>query len=360
MFEMAQDYYEILQVHPRADAEAIEAAYRRLRELYDPARLEGAADELIALARDKRDAIERAYAVLGDPARRASYDAEQAALTDNRPPTNDHQNSPSPAVGRRSSVVVRQEKGEELLDYRPLPPARRQERPRGFEAEPARADLGGRAAARWALPAWAPLAALVGVVVLIVGVSFALTGGGAAPPAQPAATASALDQIDALLPQARQNAQQNPKSAQAWIDLGNVLYDSVQVVRENAPDSPLYQQRIGRWLEATQAYSQALALEPDNAATRADMGASACFYGAGTGDQNFVRQGTAEVRRAAQAAPNDARVLLSLGNCLVSAEPPLTDEALATWRKVVEASPSSPLAAQAQQLIDRYGKTGQQ
>src|SRR3954464_15010173 len=77
---MTQDYYETLQVHPRADATAIEAAYARLRELYDPARLDGAADELVDLARAKRDAIERAYAVLSDPARRAAYDEEQAAL----------------------------------------------------------------------------------------------------------------------------------------------------------------------------------------------------------------------------------------------------------------------------------------
>ncbi len=73
---MSQDLYEILQVHPRADADAIAAAYQRLRELYDPARLDGAADELLELARSKRDMIEHAYAVLSDPVRRATYDAE--------------------------------------------------------------------------------------------------------------------------------------------------------------------------------------------------------------------------------------------------------------------------------------------
>ena len=88
---MTQDYYETLQVHPRADAAAIDAAYARLRELYDPARLDGAADELVELARTKRDAIERAYAVLSDSARRATYDQEQAALrADDRRPTTDH------------------------------------------------------------------------------------------------------------------------------------------------------------------------------------------------------------------------------------------------------------------------------
>ena len=138
--------------------------------------------------------------------------------------------------------------------------------------------------------------------------------------------------------------------------MGNVLYDSVQMVRESAPDSPLYQQRIGRWLQATEAYSQALALEPNNAATRADMGASTCFYGAGTGDQTFVDTGTAEVERAAQLAPDDERVLLSMGHCLVSDQPPKTEQALASWRKIVERNPASPFAAQVKQLIDKYSK----
>jgi DnaJ-class molecular chaperone len=88
---MSQDYYETLQVHPKADQDAIAAAYARLRELYDPVRLDGAAEELAELARQKRDALERAYAVLGDPTRRVAYDAEQAALTtDQHPKATNH------------------------------------------------------------------------------------------------------------------------------------------------------------------------------------------------------------------------------------------------------------------------------
>lgn len=352
---MTQDYYEILQVHPRADVEAIAASYRRLCDLYDPARLDGAADELVQLARQKRDAIERAYAVLGDPARRAQYDGEQSILQtkDDRPKTMDNGRESATTIHRPSSIARRRDRSEELLDYRPLPPAKRQERSRDFEADPAHSGLGRTPAAR-RLPSWAPLGALVGVLVLVVAVSYALTSGSTPPPAQPTATASPYDQLEALIPQARQTATQNPTSAQAWLDLGNLLYDSAQVVRENAPDSPLYQQRLGRWLEATEAYSQVLALAPDNALARADMGASSCFYGAGTGDQSFVNKGIAEAERAAEIAPADARVLLSLGHCFVSASPPRTDEAIASWRKIVDGSPSSPLATQAQQLIAKY------
>src|SRR6266540_2327719 len=174
---MHKDYYETLQVHPRADAIAIEAAYARLREIYDPARLDGAADELVALAREKRDAVERAYAVLSDPARRATYDAEQAALqADHRPPTTDRRGQGAieqEAVGRRSSVVGGQKK-EDQLDYRPLPPARRQERPRGFEAQPLPARLErGRAPARGSIRRWSAPAIAIGALALIVAASFA-------------------------------------------------------------------------------------------------------------------------------------------------------------------------------------------
>lgn len=351
------DPYETLQVHPRADAAAIEAAYRRLRELYDPARIEGAADELLDLARAKRDTIEQAYAILGDEARRAAYDAEQEAQspalrTENREPRTENHVQQS---GSQFSVLG---SSNEQLDYRPLPPARRQERPRGAAEPllPAPVRAAGRAArpAARRLPA-APIA-LVGAVVLVIATSMLLTGGGSPPPPPPTPTTSPLDAFEASIPPAQAFAEQNRSDPQAWIDLGNLLYDSAQVVREQAPDSELYQQRLGRWLQATAAYSQALTLDPTNAAARADLGASACFYGAGTGDQSFVQQGSAEVRRAVAAAPDDARVLLSMGHCLVSQQPPQTDAAIAAWQRIIERNPSSPLVSQAQLLIARYSK----
>jgi cytochrome c-type biogenesis protein CcmH/NrfG len=339
---MIQDHYEILQVHPRADTQAIEAAYARLRELYDPARLEGAADELVELARRKRDDIERAYAMVGDPVRRAAYDAELAAKPAVQP---EPKSAAGPAV-----------KPEELLDYRPLPPARRAERPRDFDAEPV---LGGRQVARPS-QSRTTLIWLAGLLVSVVAISLALTGGAPAPAATPtpaADQAAVLDQFEAIIPEAQRAAQQNPDDPRAWIEYGNVLYDSVQVVREIAPDSPRYQQRLPRWLQATEAYSRALTLQPDNITVRADLGASSCFYGSSTGDQRFVRDGTAEVRRAAQSAPDDARVLISLGYCLVSSQPPQLAEAIQSWQRVVDVAPADDrLAAQARQLIARYSQ----
>lgn len=356
---MSQDYYEILQVHPRADGDAIRAAYQRLRERYDPARLDGAADELVDLARQKRDQIERAYAVLSDPLRRDAYDREQAALAPAQAAGRKPQAAEDQAASIHPAPAADQETQETPLDYRPLPPARRAERARGFDAQPTLAKSPrGRAATRRVDRMGAPVA-LAGLLALAAAIALLITQSGAPAPAASAVTPtpSILDQFEALIPQAKSAAEQRSGDPQAWIDYGDMLYNSAEIVRENAPDSPIYQQRLPRWIEATEAYSRALALQPNNPGVRADMGASSCFYGVGVGDQRYVRDGAEATRQAASEAPNDARVLLSLGHCLVSVQPPQTEEAVASWRKVVQLSaPDSPLAAQAQGLIARYSQ----
>ena len=67
------DLYEILQVHPAAQAEVIQAAYQRLVELNDPAH-NPAPDAVVRLAE-----INRAYEVLSDPQRRAAYDVQRTS-----------------------------------------------------------------------------------------------------------------------------------------------------------------------------------------------------------------------------------------------------------------------------------------
>jgi curved DNA-binding protein CbpA len=66
------DFYEVLQVNPRAEAEVIRAAYRTLARKYHPDH-GGDAGRMIAL--------NDAWDVLGDPARRAAYDASRAAAS---------------------------------------------------------------------------------------------------------------------------------------------------------------------------------------------------------------------------------------------------------------------------------------
>jgi len=65
------DYYAVLQVHPLAEPEVIRAAYRTLARKYHPDVDGGNADRMVAL--------NDAWDVLGDPVRRAAYDAARAA-----------------------------------------------------------------------------------------------------------------------------------------------------------------------------------------------------------------------------------------------------------------------------------------
>ncbi|HET6317983.1 MAG TPA: J domain-containing protein [Chloroflexota bacterium] len=63
------DFYRLLQVAPQADTEAIHAAYRRLARVYHPDLNQ------TPEAAERMRAINAAYRVLSDPAKRAAYDA---------------------------------------------------------------------------------------------------------------------------------------------------------------------------------------------------------------------------------------------------------------------------------------------
>lgn len=369
-----QDYYETLQVHPRADGEAISAAYQRLRERYDPVKLEGAADELQALARRRRDEIERAYAVLGDPERRRAYDLEYAERV------------AQPARARAAVADGPPLDDGARIDYRPLPPANRQERPEGFNAQPMlpagqTARPAGRAAGGSAMPMWLPPALIVATatfaIVLVTLVTTVLN----APPAPaanpnapqvldpnapaPAATpdvAQVINQFEGQIVAARQVAQQVPENPNAWIELGNALYDSVVVVRERLASGEQslqnsYIERLPRWLEAADAYRKATELQPNDPVARADLAASLCFYGEGVNDQSYVQQGLAEAQRAVADGPEEGRALLSNGLCLALSDPPQTQQALEQWQRLVVLPNADPaLVFQARQLIAEYGQ----
>ena len=64
----SEDLYEILQVHPSAHPEVVQASHWQLTQLFDPNR------NPYPNASDMLDAIDHAYDVLSDPARRAMYD----------------------------------------------------------------------------------------------------------------------------------------------------------------------------------------------------------------------------------------------------------------------------------------------
>ncbi|HEX7492430.1 MAG TPA: DnaJ domain-containing protein [Candidatus Limnocylindrales bacterium] len=76
-----RDLYEILQVHPGAEAEVIRAAYRTLARKYHP---DHGGDAV------RMTQLNDAWDVLGDPVRRAEYDASRARGGPGRAPATPH------------------------------------------------------------------------------------------------------------------------------------------------------------------------------------------------------------------------------------------------------------------------------
>lgn len=84
----ARTHYTVLGVGAGASQESIREAYRRLAREFHPDRVGGS-----AAGGEKMPAINEAYRVLSDPARRAVYDATLRGTTDVTPP----QSSPTAA-----------------------------------------------------------------------------------------------------------------------------------------------------------------------------------------------------------------------------------------------------------------------
>ena len=361
-----QDHYETLQVHPKADQESVQAAYLRLRERYDPARLEGAAEELQSLARRRRDEIERAFTVLSDPRLRAIYDEELAGRVQ----------EPKPLTSQQP------DDGEELLDYRPLTPAQGRERASDFNSQPlvTPSRQRGRVAQQSATtPTWLTPALIVAFstfsIVLITLLSTVLGNPppvtmdsaqssnivSTAAPATPSAE-QITNQFEAQIVAARQVANGVPENPNAWIELGNALYDSVIVVRERLGQGDqrmqeLYVERLPRWLEAADAYRRAVELQPGSALARADLGASLCYYGHSINDQSFITEGLAESEQAVAIDPTEGRALLSIGICYAFTDPPRISQAMERWQQLIVLPNAEPgLVFQARQLIQEYSR----
>ena len=326
------DFYAVLQITREADQATIEAAYQRLRMAYDPERLGDVSDELRQLAANRLSELDRAYLILADETLRAAYDAGIRDVVERALP----------------------QKVDPIYDYLPLPPAGAQERDDAFDVEPVLAT------SRRGSTVWnrrLPLILAITLPLIIVTSTFFLTDGGTRiAPANTAeqAQANALEQFEQAIASAKAVAENNPGDAQAWIDYGNMLYNSVQVVRELQPGSPFYQSRVARWQMAADAYGKALALVPGDVVVSADLGASQCFYGNDTGDQALATQGLQLMRQVMEAVPvqEQPRVLLNLGYCLAESAPPRVEEAIATWQKINTLVPAdSPFAVQANKLI---------
>lgn len=75
------DFYEVLQVHPMAEAEVIQAAYRRLAMKYHPDVSPGAQSQ------QRMSQLNQAYEVLKDPQKRRAYDRQRGGAMVAAPPS---------------------------------------------------------------------------------------------------------------------------------------------------------------------------------------------------------------------------------------------------------------------------------
>jgi curved DNA-binding protein CbpA len=323
-----KDYYELLQVPPSASRDEIEAAYAKLHELYNPERMAAGPEEFQDLARRRRDELLAAYEVLRDPERRSDYDREQ-----------------------RGEVVPLP-----VLDYRPLPPAQRRERPSPSLPLPVVEPEARARPRRGRRSLVTPLivgSLMLGVLLLLV-LSGVRTRGGAAALATPA-----IPDLNLPFPpeevQAARTRAETTNSAEAWTAYGNVLFDNIESIRERAPLAPQYLNQLEQWRDAARAYSRALELGA-KADVRSDMALSLFYHGLGTNDQAEIRLATTEVERAYKEAPEDPRTLLNYGLIMSGVNPPRDEEARTAWKRLTEVAPESPLARRARDLLAAYGQ----
>jgi curved DNA-binding protein CbpA len=321
MTRRTEDYYALLQLPRRASEAEIDAAYARLSELYSAERMAEAAPEFQAQAAQKRAQLEAAYRVLTHSDQRTAYD---------------------------------QERETEDLDYRPLPPARRQERV--AQVAPA-GERASRRARRQGVAAWLPavvVSAGVLALLLVIVLSGVRTSGSAAALATPTPLlrGTQLPFSPEQIAQFRRAAETS-NTPVTWTALGNALFDNLQTLRENAPQSPQYRGGLQGWLEVVQAYDRALALQ-DSPVVRADRALALFNYGTDAADPQRVQAAVAEVERGIESGVIEPRALLNYGLILISQNPPRTQEALALWRTILETAPQSSEAQQAQTLLQTY------
>jgi tetratricopeptide (TPR) repeat protein len=135
----------------------------------------------------------------------------------------------------------------------------------------------------------------------------------AAPPAR-----MQIDQYQAAV-------KQSPKSAPAWINLGDVLMDAQ------------------RFAEAIDAYDKALALDPKNVNVLVDQGT--CYRGIGKFDKAIE-----QYEKAIKIDPKFPTVHRNLG-VVLSFDLHKNAEGIKEFKKYIELKPDAPDAAQIRQSI---------
>jgi tetratricopeptide (TPR) repeat protein len=125
-------------------------------------------------------------------------------------------------------------------------------------------------------------------------------------------------------------AQKDPKNLSAWVELGNLYFDS------NQPK------------EAIEAYNQYLAVKPDNADVRTDIGTMYRKLG------NFDRA-IEEYKKAAQSNPKHINSRYNLGLLLLHDKQDIKG-AIKVWEEYLKVDPKNERAGRVREQIDKLKK----
>jgi len=150
---------------------------------------------------------------------------------------------------------------------------------------------------------------------------------GAPAPAPPAPPARNSAEVAAQIKTLEEIIKKDPKNLSAWVELGNLYFDS---------DQPK---------EAIQAYSQYLAVKPDNPDVRTDMGIM--YRKLGEFDRALE-----EFRKAAQIDPKHANSRYDIGIVLLHDKHDIKG-AITAWEEYLKVDPSSERAQRIRAQIEK-------
>ncbi len=140
--------------------------------------------------------------------------------------------------------------------------------------------------------------------------------------------AQAVKTINSL----EQNATQNPKSADAWVRLGNAYSD----YGKNFYNPSAYQ-------KAVDSYKKSLEIDPKNINVQVDMAIQ--YFRMGQ-----IETATAEAQKAIQSNPNFAPAYYNLAVFLVSQGK--KDDAIKAYENYIKTDPKGEMVAEAQKQIE--------
>jgi tetratricopeptide (TPR) repeat protein len=258
------NYYQLLQVDPTAEQEAIEAAYRRLALKYNPDTSKA------ANAAERMNKINIAYETLRDPVKRAEYDQLRAAA------------KRTPAPKFRSSEPATTETN--------VP-----------ETTTAAAQGKAKPSGHRTTPILAAAAVLIAVTALIALLSRQNQSTEQVTPTVQGDAATHLTQGQQYLQDGKLNealaefqavVQLDPRSVEGHFRLGNVYFQQ------------------GQLDEAAAEFQKTLDLDSKNVDARSNLGA--VYY-----QQNAFDKAAAEFKQAISLQPNDADIHYNLGAAYV-------------------------------------------